>query len=173
VPVAANPPGSLFDETVSQPLGASFRSDFLSQVASLSNPNIDLISMETASKYNDGESEEAPPPTPAPMDYATAFANSPTFRAAIQGAIASGSGLTPDNIVARAQTQTCAGCHHISVNANLGGGLTWPATLPPTFTHEQLASPETGPDGPRYQISPALTNVFLPFRQHVIETFLQ
>jgi len=174
VPVATNPPGSLFDETVSQPLGNGFRSDFLSQVASLSNPDIHLISMETASKYDDGESEEAPPPTPAPMDYATAFANSPTFRAAIQGKIASGSTLTPDNIVARAQTQTCAGCHHISVNVNLGGGLTWPSTLPPTFTHEQLAEPQMeGSEGPRYQISDALKNTFLPFRKHVIDTFLQ
>ena len=32
VPVATNPPASLFDETINQPLGSSFRSEFLSQV---------------------------------------------------------------------------------------------------------------------------------------------
>jgi hypothetical protein len=169
VEVANNPPGTLLDETISQPLGASFRTDFLTQIASLSKPAIDFIAMSTASKYDAGESQES---TPTPMDYKAAFANSPNFRAAIQAKIPAGSTLTPDDIVNRAQTQTCAGCHHLSVNVNIGGGLTWPSTLPPTFTHEQLASPETGPDGPRYLISDALKNVFLPFRKHVIETFL-
>jgi hypothetical protein len=179
VPVATNPPASLFDETINQPLGSSFRSEFLSQVASLSVPSptpnaIDLISMETASQYDDGESQETPPPTPAPMDYLAAFANSPTFKNLIQGKIPPGSTLTPVDVVTRAQTQSCAGCHHISVGAQLGGSLgAWPSTLPPTFTHEQLANPESGPDGLRYQISDALKNVFLPFRKHVIKTFLQ
>lgn len=177
VTVATNPPASLLDETVSQPLGASFRNDFLNQVGPLGVPStvtnaIDTISMEIASQYDDGESIESGPP-PLAMDFKTAFANSPTFRAAIQAKLGSGSPLTADDIIARAQTQTCAGCHRLSVNANLGGGLTWPATL--GFTHEQLAPPfdATGPDGPRYQISDALKNVFLPFRKHVIETFLQ
>ena len=174
VPVATNPPASLFDETIPQPLGASFRTDFLNQIATLANSDIDHISMSTAAQFDGGESLEGPAPSPAPMDYKAAFANSPTFRASIQGKIPSGSTLTPDDIVARAQTQTCAGCHHISINANLGGGLVWPPTItPPGFTHEQLAKPETGPDGLRYQISDALKNVFLPFRQHVIETFLK
>jgi hypothetical protein len=182
VPVATNPPASLFDQTINQPLGNEFRQDFLSQVSVLADqskcdPNfkIDCISMETASQFDDGESEEGGPgaTVPPPMDFANAFKNSPSFRAEIQAKIPAGSALTPDDIVSRAQTQTCAGCHHFSVNASLGGGMVWPSTLPPTFTHEQLASPESGPDGLRYQISDALKNVFLPFRKHVIETFLQ
>jgi hypothetical protein len=176
VPVtdAANPPASLFDETNLQPLGSNFRSDFLSQVAALGNSNIDLVAMEAAGQYEDGESiEGGPGGPPTAMNYAAAFANSPSFRAAIQAKLGPGSTLTPDNIIARAQTQTCAGCHQLSINANLGGGLVWPASL--GFTQERLAPPfdTTGPDGPRYQISPALQNVFLPFRKHVIETFLQ
>jgi hypothetical protein len=130
--------------------------------------------MEIGSQYEDGESiEGGPGGPPTAMSYAPAFANSPNFKAAIQTKLGSGATLSPDNIIARAQTQTCAGCHHLSVNASLGGGLIWPATL--GFTHEQLAPPfdTTGPDGPRYQISPALQSVFLPFRKHVIETFLQ
>ena len=182
VPVATNPPASFFNETINQPLGTGFRQDFLSQVAVLAdqskcNPQfkVDCISMETASQYDDGESEEGGPgaTVPPPMDFANAFKSSPSFRAAIQAKIPNGSTLTPDDVVSRAQTQTCAGCHHISVNVKVGDGLVWPSTLPPTFTHEQLASPEAGPDGPRYQISDALKNVFLPFRKHVIETFLQ
>ncbi len=182
VPVATNPPASLFNETINETLGSSFRSNFLNQIAALTpvqaNCNstnlIDCISMETPSQDDDGESiEGGPGGPPTAMDYAAAFANSPNFKAAIQTRLGSGSGLTPDDIIARAQTQTCAGCHHLSVNASLGGGLTWPATL--GFSHEQLAPPfdTTGPDGPRYQISPALQNDFLLFRKHVIETFLQ
>ena len=104
------------------------------------------------------------------MNYAAAFANSPTFRAAIQAKLGAGSTLTPDDVVARAQSQTCAGCRQLSANVALGGGLTWPTSL--GFTQERLAGPldTTGPDGPRDQISPALQNFFL---KHVIETFLQ
>ena len=174
VAVATNPPASLFDETMNQPLGPGFRADFVNQVASLSNPDLNFIAMSTASQFDDGESiEGGPGGQPTAMEYAPAFANSPNFKAVIQAKLSSASTLTPDNVIARAQTQTCAGCHHLSLNANLGGGLTWPATL--VFTHEQLAPPldTTGPDGLRYQISPALQNVFLPFRKHVIETFLQ
>jgi hypothetical protein len=159
---------------INQAVGTSFRADFLNQIASLSNPDLDFVAMSTASQFDDGESiEGGPGGPPTAMDFKTAFANSPTFRAAIQTKLGAGVTLNPDDIVARAQTQTCAGCHHLSVNTSLGGGLTWPATL--GFTHEQLAPPldTTGPDGPRFQISPALQHVFLPFRKHVIETFLQ
>lgn len=181
VPDATNAPASLFDETINQPQGAGFRTAFLTQIAALtpagncnSTSVLNCISMETPSQDDDGESiEGGPGGPPTAMNYAAAFANSPTFRGTIQAKLGAGSALTPDNIVARAQTQTCAGCHQLSANVDLGGGLTWPASL--GFTQERLAGPldTTGPDGPRYQISPALQNFFLPFRKHVIETFLQ
>jgi hypothetical protein len=181
VPVATNPPASLFNETITQPQGTSFRTDFLTQIPALTPtvttctlPSLlDCIAMETPGQDDDGESIEGPGGPAADMLYAPAFANSPNFKNLIQAKIVAGSGLTPDDIVARAQTQTCAGCHQLSANANLGVGLTWPATLP--FTHERLAPPFdlTGPDGPRYTISPALLNFFLPARKHVIETFLK
>jgi hypothetical protein len=181
VPDATNAPASLFDETINQPLGPGFRTQFLTQIRALTptgNCNstnlVNCISLETPSQDDDGESiEGGPGGPPTAMNYAAAFANSPTFRAAIQANLGAGSTLTPDNIIARAQTQTCAGCHQLSANADLGTGLTWPASL--GFTQERLAPPldTTSPDGPRYQISPALQNFFLPFRKHVIETFLQ
>jgi len=170
VPVATNPPASLFDETDQNPLGTAFRAAIIGQVNSLADGDINKISMETAIADDDGESEEgglgAPPPA---MDYSAAFAKSPNFANVIKQKLGA-SALTPVDIVSRAQTQSCAGCHHLSTGKNLGGNLTWPTTL--GFTHEQLANPENGPDGLRYQISPALTDVFLPFRKHVMETFL-
>jgi len=113
---------SLFDETINQPLEAAFER-IPKPSASLSVPSttpnaIDFISIETASQYDDGESQETPPPTPA-HGLLAAFANSPTFKNLIQGKIPSGSTLTPVDVVTRAQTQSCAGCHHISVGAQL------------------------------------------------------
>src|ERR1700729_1139003 len=35
-----------------------------------------------------------------------------------------------------------------------------------TFTREQLSRPETEPDGPHYQFSATLQNVFRPFGKH-------
>ena len=167
---AANALATLFDEKNIQSQAVAFRSDFLSQVASLSTPNINTFSMSIKEQYDSGESEEA---TPGPMVYITAFANSPNFKAQIQSKIPSASGLTPEDIISRAQTQTCAGCHQLSIGTQLGGTLgTWPATL--GFTHERLAQPfENTPEGPRYAISEALTNVFLPFRTKIITDFLQ
>jgi hypothetical protein len=69
---------------------------------------------------------------------------------------------------------SCVGCHQFSSNQNLGGGLVWPASL--GFVHEAENQTEAAPDGPsgslRYVISPALINLFLPRREHVMETFL-
>ena len=68
--------------------------------------------------------------------------------------------------MARALTQSCAGCHQLSNNALLGGLdasgglLTWPASA--GFVHAVE-------DGTR---SPALNNVFLPKRKAVLEQFL-
>jgi len=93
---------SLFDETINQPLGSSFRSEFLSQVASLSVPSttpnaIDFISIETASQYDDGESRRRPADS-SPHGLFGCLANSPTFKNLIQGKIPSGSTLTPSTL---------------------------------------------------------------------------
>ncbi|MEY4511819.1 MAG: hypothetical protein RLZZ450_3941 [Pseudomonadota bacterium] len=81
-----------------------------------------------------------------------------------------GSSLSPTNIVARAQTMTCAGCHQLSNNAPLGGGLVWPPSL--TFTHVTERQIEQVAGSQRYVISPALVLNFLPHRKLIMESFL-
>jgi hypothetical protein len=73
-----------------------------------------------------------------------------------------GSSLTANNILDRATTQTCGGCHMISDGQNLGGGKTWPITVSIGFNHinEQR------------ELSPALTNKFLPRRKALLGAFL-
>jgi hypothetical protein len=90
--------------------------------------------------------------------------------------------LKPEQIVARVQTQTCAGCHRFS-NKNLlspqpnpgndlGGGLNWTQSL--GFTHESERDFEGGPDGnaSRFLISDLLKDVFLTARLDNMRRFL-
>lgn len=168
-----NPPALLFNETDNHPKGQSFRSEFLNHVEELSK-EINDLKMDMPDEFDSGDSEATAlnNTAPGPMEYNKAFASSPQFKAAIQKAMASGSSLTPEDLIRRAQTQTCAGCHKLSSGpeANLGGGQEWPASL--GFTHAQLKDPEDGPDGKRFQISDALRNKFLPHRKEIMEHFL-
>jgi hypothetical protein len=77
-----------------------------------------------------------------------------------RGLIVRGSSLTTTNVLARATTQTCAGCHEVSSNVDLGGGLRWP----PSNGFTQIDE--------RGQLSPALLDSFLPHRLDLLEGFI-
>jgi hypothetical protein len=99
------------------------------------------------------------PPVPTP------------FRSAIQAELIElDSKLTPDEIVLRAETQSCAGCHQLLNNVPIGGGFVWPPSL--GFTHVTERAVEVAGNQERFKISPALTDVFLPQRQQIMEDFL-
>lgn len=74
--------------------------------------------------------------------------------------------LTPEHIVKRAQALSCAGCHHLSNNEDLGLGVHWPPSL--DFTHVE----EFEQNG-FYPISPALKEFFLPKRAEILLAFLE
>jgi hypothetical protein len=65
--------------------------------------------------------------------------------------------LTVDNILDRATSATCAGCHRVSKNVDLGGGLVFPS--PSGFVHI----------GELGQLSPALVDEFLPKRRQILQ----
>jgi hypothetical protein len=93
------------------------------------------------------------------------------LRSAIQTQLTGlGSTLTPDDIVKRAQTQTCAGCHRLSNNVALGGGLTWPASL--GFTHVTERETEVVGTETRFKLSDALNNALLPARKQILDDFM-
>lgn len=73
--------------------------------------------------------------------------------------------LTPDAIARRFAALTCAGCHApdqvMPEGRKLGCGSTWPKSLGVSHIDE------------RGTLSPALTDVFLPYRAQVLSTFLQ
>jgi hypothetical protein len=151
--VQDNPFGALF-ATGGSP---TFQSEFIKQVKPLSADTIPLISMTTPNVDNAGQSSEQD----STNDYEFQGKGNSKLIAAIQTELtALGSALTPTDILNRATTQSCAGCHQLSPGKDLGGKLTWP--LSNGFTQVE----EGG------QQSTALTKSFLPFRQTVLTNFI-
>jgi hypothetical protein len=169
-----NPFGLLFKSSVTSPQALMFRSSFLSQVASLAVNDLNRFNYIVPDEANTGESLS----TMERFDrYVDQFEPGSAFAQAIQDRLtALGSTLTPTQIVARAQALSCAGCHQLSNGADLGHGLIWPTSAtssasPVVPTHVKTDI-ESGPQGPRFRLSPALTGVFLPHRRQVLESFL-
>lgn len=163
--------GALFDPNSSYATAPAFRSFFPSQVESLSAGTIPGLDISTPDTFNTAQSQ-ASGTTAAEMRYTVQFGTSPSsLRSDLQTQLTSlGSSLTPDDIVARAQALSCAGCHRLSNNAPLGGGLTWPASL--GFTHVTERATEVVGGETRFMLSDALLNHLLPARQAIFEDYL-
>jgi hypothetical protein len=163
--------GPLFAPGSTLPATAAFRSFFPTQVASLAAGSVPAIDITTPDVYNTAQSQ-ASGTTAVEMKYAEQLsAAASPLRASIQSALtALGSSLTPDDIVKRAQAQSCAGCHRLNNGLDLGGGVIWPASL--GFTHVTERETETVGGEVRFRISDTLINALLPARKQIIEDFL-
>jgi len=159
--VAQNPHVSLWDST--HPDHGSFSSDLVNQM-SLQMPvpdGVNHISAGTDGKFDAGESVA----TFGGFNFNLYDADS-TFEATIAGALlGSPSTITEFDIEDRMTTQSCGGCHELSNSVSLGnsqGGtsVVWPNSG--GFVHVDENS----------NLSPALLNEFLPFRQLVMTKFL-
>jgi hypothetical protein len=165
--VQDNPYGGLFNVSDAGAAGG-FQTEFLSQVASLAGSDPNLVSMTTPNVDNAGQSNEQDESN----DYAVQaglrggqFPPNTALETNLQNALTKiGSSLTPENILDRATSQSCAGCHALSPNKEMGGpdgGFKWPASL---------GFLQVSPNGNQ---SPALTGTFLPFRKQVLTSYLQ
>jgi hypothetical protein len=174
VPVSdkVNPFGPLFDGASTDPNAAAFQADFLTQVPRLAAADANGIAMNPSDVFDSGQSQASS--TVTETNYLVQFGTSPNaFRSAIQSSLAAlGSSLTPDDIVARAQVTSCAGCHRFSNNARIGNSLVWPASTGFTHVSERDAELETAAGVTRFHVSDALTNLLLPHRKQVVEDFL-
>ena len=171
VPVSSkgNPYGPLYSPSATHARSAAFQEFLPEQVSTLIGETIPEIGISIPETYNSGQSE-ANGTTEGNFAAQIGLESSP-LRGAIQVSLtAAGSSLTVDHVVARAQAQTCAGCHRISNNADLGAGLIWPASL--GFTHVTERETELVGGQARYVLSDALTDVFLPHRQDLFEQYL-
>ena len=175
VTVKTNPWGASFSTLSTDARSVSFRSEFVEKTGQLAASSLMGISVDVDDDFNTGQSVSQG----AENNYVTHFdagvSSDPSFSNAIAQELAAigNTTLTPRNVVDRALTQSCAGCHRLSDGVALGGGLVWPAS-PIRFVHvtEVGGATETGPDGPRWAISAGLRDVFLPHRRDVLEQYL-
>ncbi|PTL81501.1 hypothetical protein DAT35_21275 [Vitiosangium sp. GDMCC 1.1324] len=169
--VKTNPAGVLFSAKLGHLLKGDFTNVFASQVAALAKADLLHYTMTLEDRFDSGQSNSSG--TENLYVYQFGNGTSPLKTQLQQELIRMGSLLTPAQIVARAQTLSCAGCHQLSTNANLGGGLTWPnKSKAYEFVHVSERTMEEGPDGRRYGLSEALTGTFLPYRRQLMEAFL-
>jgi hypothetical protein len=171
VPVTnkTNPFGPLFNAAWVDPNAPAFQEYFITQVADLASDN---IRMDIPEVYNSALSEASAGATQTNYAFNFGTADNP-FRDAIEAELlALGSTLTPDDIVARAQTQSCAGCHRLSNNRDLGGGKVFPSSLGFTHVSERDVDLEVVDGVTRYKISEALETTFLPARKAVLEDYI-
>jgi hypothetical protein len=152
-PVKANPAEQLFAGTHAQ--SANFRTAFTAQIRRLIAPDVNRIAMTTSDTFNTFESSAET------GDIIYRNFDNAAMRTAIQTELTRlNSRLTVDNVLDRASTQTCGGCHQLSNGQALGGGLRWPASG--FFVHID----EGG------NLSPALAGTFLPARLRTLEAFI-
>jgi len=163
--------GPLFDPSSSHPSAGAFQTFFPSQVASLSGATVPGLDIDTSDAFNTAQSQ-ASGTTAAEMRYSVQFGSGTSpLRSALQSQLTTlGSALSPDDVVARAQALSCAGCHKLSSGAALGGGLNWPASL--GFTHVTERQTEVVGGETRYVLSDALRLQFLPARKAIFEDYL-
>jgi hypothetical protein len=163
--------GGLFEPASTYPLADEFRTFFPSQIASLAGSSITAIDIGVPHEFNNAQSQ-ASGSTASEMRYKDRLGADPSdLRAGIQAQLtALGSTLTVDEIALRAQAQSCAGCHRLNNDVEIGGTLTWPSAI--GFVHVSERETETVDGVTRFQISPALINHFLPHRKTVVEDFL-
>lgn len=163
-----NPYGPLFAPTATHAKQDEFQSFFVSQVGALAADSVEGISLQMDDRFNSAQSQAS---GSTETDYLVQFEGGGDLADAIQYELdAVGSDLEPVDIVARAQTQSCAGCHRLSNERDLGDGLTWPSSL--GFTHISERDIEEVDGTYRFAISEALTGTFLPARLEVMQDFL-
>ncbi len=172
VSVKANPVGDLFNLSVNDFRGANFRSQFLANMGSLLINDLSTFSLTVQDDaHNNGQSHASGSTFENSFLAQANQSSDASFRNAIQArAQQLGSNLTTDQILNRATAMTCGGCHEPSAfgltGANsVGNGQSWPFTL--GFTHVT----EFSTNG-KFDISPALINVFLPARKADMEAFI-
>jgi hypothetical protein len=170
--VKTNPAGVLFSTKVEHARKEAFSEALVAQVESLAVNDLLRYSLDVEDRFNSGQSHSNG--TENLYSHQMGNGDSP-LRWKLQKRLNElGIPLTAENIVARVQTQSCAGCHQLSTGASLGGGLTWPnKTTLFTFVHVSERTMEVGPDGPRFGLSEALVGTFLPARQQLLEAFLE
>jgi hypothetical protein len=170
-----NPFGQLFDARFDTPLGRDFRDELIKNVVSLAINDVNLYFMNLPRRFLLAESDPSDvEPLGVPSINFTASLTSAAGQAFSDRIAAElkriNSTLAPRDIVARTETQGCVICH--AGGGPIGNGLRFPNAL--IFQqHVDEALFEPGDGGLRFQISPAMRDVFVPHRMEILREFLR
>ena len=169
------PLARFFDASYDTPAARAFREEFLRQIPTLAVRDVNLYFMNVSPEFLMAES--VPTDDSLDFDFIGAFVRSTTTPAgrAFEARIAeelknAGSALTPRELVLRADTQSCVGCHVLS--GDVGEGVAFPPSLG-TAEHLSEHVTEGGEAGLRFMVSPAMRHVFIPHRMEILRNFLQ
>jgi hypothetical protein len=168
-----SPRPQLWDLPSTDPSASTFYRELAEAVPELSTANAAAMRLRLSASGDSGESAISGDASP---NFAERLAKSPASEAMSLRSTLTPS-LTPDpacpsddqptsdSIVQRVTALTCAGCHApeqvLAPGRKLGCGNIWPKSLGETHINELG------------ELSPALTDVFLPYRADVLSTFLQ
>jgi len=173
--LANMPFASLFDANVDTPAARAFREHFLTQIPTLAINDLNSYRMNIDRQFLLGES--SPLDDLYSLGYASQFNQSQStdagkaFRAQIDAELKRiGSTLAPEDIVVRAETQSCNGCHFVP--QSVGGGLIFPGTV--DGAHISQTAKVAGDGGPntRWLMSSAMESLFVPNRVRILREFL-
>lgn len=175
VPVAANPFGDLWDDSVALPHSADCQAALVGTVQHLMSDDPNLMGVSVPLECLAAES-----PSGSLQQYHQRLAAGSSGLGSLEQAIQDeilvqdpNSTLTPANIARRAAfAGGCIGCHQLTNNVDLGNGVVAPPSS--GFVHTVEFQFEGCGDGSTncFVISPALKNTFLPHREQVMETYL-
>ena len=171
--VLANMPyGPLFDSTNSSALAKGFRDAFVEQVPNLAVRDANEFFMDIPRDYLTAETD--PFELFKIFEYLKPFTQSrtaaPDFKARIQAKLTSiGSTLTPEEIVHRAETQSCVGCHFFG--GSVGEGVNFPHSID-GIQHVTEDTLEPSDGGQRYLISSGMRDTYIPHRMKILIDFL-
>lgn len=177
------PARALFNPVASDPRAVRFQREFFVgsvERLALQDMNTMNYAASVPDEFNSGDSHMvggANPRTELFNDYGAELGPDPSdLGARIQAQLtAIGSPLTPSNIVERATSLSCGGCHNISQDAQLARPLGLPAAFPRSLgfvqvSEDLVAIPEE-PERQRFETSPLLAAV-LPYRAQLMTDFL-
>ncbi|HEX8169376.1 MAG TPA: hypothetical protein VF824_02415 [Thermoanaerobaculia bacterium] len=168
------PFGDFLDARVTTPQAQRFRDAFVAQVKDLAVRDVNLYFMSIPNEFLLGDTQ----PTPSdltfildrPFSASLVSSEGLAFKARIDEALrASGSTLSAQQVVARAETMGCVGCHFLS--GDVGEGVRFP---PPLQDQQHVSEKQftfIGQDK-QFAISPAMRDVFIPHRMQILRDFL-
>ncbi|HVS33121.1 MAG TPA: hypothetical protein VMS98_16905 [Thermoanaerobaculia bacterium] len=163
------PPGAWFNAARNDANAARFRDEFVAQVPNLAVADVNRYFMNVPPELTVHD-ESGSVPFSIAFTEGLGSPEGQAFEARIAAELERiGSTLTPAEIVLRAETRTCTGCH--SHSGPIGHGLSFPESLGLEHVSEDFMGP--GPDGPRYLTSQAMWEVFIPNRMRILHDFLQ